>query len=61
MRDGVRDMVLRQSKVHFPKCAEGEDLMSDPLAAREKTDAALEQLRNTAWPKDSDYRDSGLS
>lgn len=35
--------------------------ISDLLAAREEIDAALDRLRNTAWPKDSDYRESGLS
>jgi len=35
--------------------------MNDLLTAREEIDAALEKLRNTAWPKDSDYRESGLS
>ena len=35
--------------------------MSDLLAAREEIDAALEKLRNAAWPRESDYRESGLS
>ena len=34
--------------------------ISDLLAAREEIYAALEKLRNTAWPKDSDYDASGL-
>lgn len=34
---------------------------TDLLAARKEIDAALEKLRVAAWPKDSDYRESGLS
>lgn len=34
---------------------------SDLLAAREEIGAALDKLRNTVWPGESDYRESGLS
>ena len=34
---------------------------NDLLAARAEIDAALEKMRNAAWPGDPDYRASGLS